>query len=150
MRCGRGLAIGSKECAVSTEIKTRPEPNLYNLQGKDLSITYSTRSISGRPQLSVERKGKVENYEGDAIRRLDTEMRSRLVTVDLEGKPDLHTTTLTLALPPMNLDGTQAPLKTFGVLTTNRTGIGGPNLVEGQIASYEIVPLTGEAKSVQF
>ena len=133
---------------MSTEEKTRAKPNLYNLQGKDFSAIYSTSSISGKPQLSVERKGKVENYQGDEIRRLDTEMRSSLITVNLEAQPDLYTLTLTLAIPPMNLDGTEAPFKTFGVLTTNRTSIGGPNLVEGQIASYEIVSLTGQAKSV--
>jgi hypothetical protein len=77
-------------------------------------------------------------------------MRSRLVTVSLEGEPDLYTMTLTLAVPPINLEGKEAPFTTFAVLTTNRTSIGGPDLVNGQIASYEIVPLTGEARSVQF
>ena len=65
--------------------------------------------------------------------------------------PDLHTITATLVLP--DLGGLSRPtttFRTFVVLTTNRTSIGGPHLVTGPIQLYTVVRGDGTAQGVQF
>ena len=68
-------------------------------------------------------------------------------SVVLEQAPDLHTITLTLAIPAANIPDNMKsiPVKTFAVRTTNKTSIAGPELVEGQIQSYEVLALEGNA-----
>lgn len=65
--------------------------------------------------------------------------------------PDLHTVTATLVLPDLGgQSGPVTPFRTFVVLTTTRTSIGGPNLVNGPIQLYRVVRGDGAAQQVQF
>jgi hypothetical protein len=74
-----------------------------------------------------------------------------LITVTLEVIPDLHTLTLTLLVPQINLDeGNESSFSTQAILTTHRTSIGGPNLVKGPLQTYEVVALEGTARLVAF
>jgi hypothetical protein len=69
----------------------------------------------------------------------------------LEVVPDLHTLTLSVLIPQINLKGgTQSPLSTFAILTTHLRSIGGPGLVEGPLQTYEVVALEGTASLVEF
>jgi hypothetical protein len=126
------------------------QPNHFELAGEYTQITYSTTSITGQPQLHYQDQQRDVNVTGDDIRSLETEIGT-LVTVTLEVIPDLHTLTLTLLVPQINLnDGNESPLSTLAILTTHRTSIGGPGLVEGQLQTYEAVALEGTASLVQF
>jgi hypothetical protein len=127
------------------------EPNLFDLQsvGRGLSIGYSTSSIAGVPLLTVVRAGVTHAFSGDEIGVLDSPL-GRLVTVTLSTIPDLESVTLTLVVPAMNVDQSGAPIRTFAVITTNRTSIGGPALVKGQLQTYQRVALTGRAQHVVF
>ena len=59
--------------------------------------------------------------------------------------------TVSLLVPQINLnDGDESPLSTPAILTTHRTSIGGPGLVEGQVQTYEVVALEGTASLVAF
>ena len=66
-------------------------------------------------------------------------------------RPDLDTLLLVLVVPTVNLDesGT-AKIRTFAVLTTHRTSIGGPDLVNGQLQTYKTVGLRGVASQADF
>ena len=86
----------------------------------------------------------------DDIRSLETEIGTQ-VTVTLEVIPDLHTLMVTLLVPQIDLDESkESPLSTLAILTTHRTSIGGPALVEGQLQTYDAVALEGTARLVAF
>jgi hypothetical protein len=64
----------------------------------------------------------------------------------------LETTTFGLLVPAVNLrnGSVEAPVETVGLLSTAKTSIGGPALVQGQLTSYQPVALAGRAKLVDF
>lgn len=127
------------------------EPNLFDLQAYETRITYSTSSITGVPQLSYQDQRLSLTFSGEDLRRLETEIGS-LVTVTLEQIPDLQTVTLTLLVPTINLreGSTESPVQTVAIVTTQRTSIGGPQLLEGQVQTYRTLPLEGTAQLVAF
>jgi hypothetical protein len=89
-------------------------------------------------------------FQGDEIRK-DQTVLGKLVTVDLESVPDLHTITLTLVVPSINLgDETRQKFKTLAIRTTTHTSIGGPALVEGPLQTYDVFKLKGTAQQVDF
>ena len=126
------------------------QPNLFELAGEYTQITYSTTSFTGQPQFHYQDRQRDVNVTGDDIRSLETGIGTQ-VTVTLEVIPDLHTLTVTLLVPQINLDeSNESPLSTLAILTTHRTSIGGPGLVEGQLQTYEAVALEGTARLVAF
>lgn len=125
------------------------EPNLYELTGKATQITYSTTSFAGRPQLDFQDDDRKLAFSGDEIRTGESEL-GLLVSVTLEVVPDLHTLTLTLVLPAINLKGKERKFRTLAVMTSNRTSIGGTALVTGALQTYEILKLRGVARQVDF
>jgi hypothetical protein len=125
------------------------EPNQYELSGGDLSIQYSTTSAAGVPLFSFQHRGVRKSYRGDVIREVSTEI-GRLVTVTVDQVADLHTITLTLLVPGMNLDCNDGSMQTFALFTTSLTSIGGPRLVRGQLTRYERIELAGRAQLVVY
>lgn len=125
------------------------EPNHYDLHGKKkgFTVTYSTTSIAGVPLFTVVRDGVTHSFRGDEINTLESPL-GRLVTVTLSVVPDLEIVTFTLAVPAFNLAGSDGTIGTFAVMTTNRTSIGGPALVKGQIQTYKRFALSGRAQYV--
>ena len=128
------------------------QPNLFELTGayKQIRIIYSTTSITGQPQFHYQDQQRDLTFTGGDIRSLDSEI-GMLITVTLEVIPDLHTLTLTLLIPQINLDeGNESSFSTQAILTTHLTSIGGPNLVKGPLQTYEVVALEGTARLVEF
>ena len=126
------------------------QPHLFQLAGGYTQITYSTTSITGQPQFHYQDQQRDISVTGEDIRSLETEIGT-LVTVTLEVISDLHTLTVSLLVPQINLnEGDESPLSTPAILTTHRTSIGGPGLVEGQVQTYEVVALEGTASLVAF
>jgi hypothetical protein len=127
------------------------QPNLFELAGEYTRITYSTTSITGQPQFHYQDNQRDLTFTGDDIRLLDTDEIGMLVSVTLEVIPDLHTLTLSVLIPQINLKGeTESLLSTLAILTTHLTSIGGPGLVEGPLQTYEVVALEGTARLVDF
>jgi hypothetical protein len=130
------------------------EPNLFDLDGvgsknKDVHITYSTSSIAGKPIFNYKDSNGAHNFIGSQIRTQETEIDT-MVTVTLVVVPDLHTITLTLIVPDINLQNCPVQFETIAILTTHKNPIGGPCLVKGALQSYEIIELQGTADSVVF
>jgi len=126
------------------------EPNLFELQGGNIKVTYSTSGIIGQPQFSFKRGRTVLNFGGNQIRSEKAAIGT-LVTVTIETVPDLRTVLFSLMLPIVNLQqASKVNLKTIGILTTEKTSIGGPGLVKGALQSYKVIVLAGTAKSVVF
>ncbi len=130
------------------------EPNQFVLQGigskyKDVQISYSTTSITGKPVFSYKDSKGSGSFTGDEIRTQQTEMGT-VATVTLESIPDLRVITLTILVPTINLDKSAKEFKTIAIRTTSKTSIGGEHLIKGAVQSYEVIDLKGTAKSVEF
>lgn len=132
-----------------TNEHTYTEPNVFELQGSGLTIQYTRNSIAGVPLFTFNHRGTRKSYRGDEIRTTDTEL-GHLVTVLVEAVPDLHTITLTLVVPAVNVGGNDEPIQSFAVFTTELTSIGGPRLVKGQLDRYQSIQLTGKALASTF
>lgn len=130
---------------------TLSQANLYELTDKNLSVTYTPAGLGGAAQLTYRSGDQDLVFRGGDVRTTATEIGA-LVTVDLDFVPDLKTVTFSLILPAVNLrDGaSEAPVKTIGLVSTARTSIGGPALVQGQLTTYQSISLTGKARLVDF
>lgn len=126
------------------------EPNLYELQGYRIKVTYSTTSIAGKPLLTFQQGRKTLNFSGSDIQTEQTPIGT-LVTVTIDTVPDLKTVMLSMLLPGVNLQqSTKANIKAIGIFTTTKTSIGGPKLVKGALQTYKVVALSGTARTVAF
>jgi hypothetical protein len=124
-------------------------PNSYELTGTDTEITYSTTSFSGRPLLTYRAQSDQRSFSGAEIRSLDSEI-GRQVTVTIEQIPDLHSITLTILIPTINLDRVESRFRTRAIFTTQRSSIAGPRLIKGAVQSYRVLALRGVARNVDF
>jgi hypothetical protein len=125
-------------------------PNLYQFQGKNISITYSTTSFIGKPLFTYQDKQQTLNFTGDdQIRSVETEIGT-LVTVTIRKTVDTGSTSFTLLLPRVNLGKSKsATVETKGITTTNLFSVI-PKFNQGQRQTYTTIPLTGTAQSVAF
>ena len=124
-------------------------PNLYNLQGTGITITYSTSSIGGKPQLTLKKGRQTLSFSGNQIDTATTPIGA-LVTVTIATVPDRGTTTFSFLLPDIALasaSGKQA-FTTVGVTTLHKTSIAGP--VKGAQETYKTIALRGTAQHVEF
>ncbi|MHC5594611.1 MAG: hypothetical protein ACYTXC_01330 [Nostoc sp.] len=125
-------------------------PDLYQFQGKNVSITYSTTSFTGKPLFTYKDQQQTLNFTGnEQIRSVETEIGT-LVTVTIRQTVDTGNTLFTLILPRVNLGNSKsAVVETKGITTTNIFSVI-PKFNQGQRQTYTTIPLTGTAQSVQF
>ncbi len=121
---------------------TRNQPvTQYHLTGEDVKIVFRDEPPDTP---SLEYNGQI--FRGPALLHDQTAL-GRVVSIELESIPDLHTVFLSVAVPEANRppDRRAVDVSTFATITTTRTSIGGPGLVSGQIRTYQVVPLKGDA-----
>jgi hypothetical protein len=124
-------------------------PNLYQVSGHHLHVTYSTSGFDGRPHFTYQDATQVLSFTGDQIRTDQTEIGT-LVSVTIHLTVDSGSTTFTLLVPRVNLGpSNQAPIATEGITTLNRFSLV-PVLDLGQTQRYSVVALTGTASLVAF
>ena len=127
------------------------QANRFELTREHRQITYDTTTFTGQPHLTYHDEQRPDlngTFRRVELLSLDSEI-GMLITVTLEVIPDLHTLTLTLLIPQINLDeGNESSFSTQAILTTHLTSIGGPNLVKGPLQTYEVVALEGTARFV--
>ena len=122
-------------------------PNLYQLSGKNLNITYSTSGIDGKPHFSYQDLQQTLNFAGDQIRSVETEIGT-LVSVTVRMTVDTGGTTFSLLLPRVDIPGEQSvPIQTVGITTLHRFSIIPMN---GQRDFYTVTRLHGSAARVFF
>ena len=51
---------------------TVKQPNLYELSGGGIHVTYSTSSFDGQPRLTYQDSGQSKTYAGNQIQSVDT------------------------------------------------------------------------------
>lgn len=124
-------------------------PDLYQLHGAALHITYSTTSFVGKPSFVYQDALQTLTFEGDQIRTVVTEIGT-LVTVTIRRTIDRGSTSFTLLVPRVNLGSSNhAPIHTEGITTIHRFSVV-PALNQGQTELYTVTPLTGTASFVEF
>lgn len=122
-------------------------PNLYQLSGKHLDITYSTSGIDGKPHFSYQDLQQTLSFSGDQIRSVETEIGT-LVSVTIRLTVDTGGTSFSLVLPHVNIPGEQSvPIQTFGITTLHRFSI---LPITGQRDFYTVTRLHGSAARVFF
>jgi hypothetical protein len=106
--------------------------------------TIDTAGLTGEPVLSL-------RFGDDKL--LDAQLSDSIagiqVTASLTGVPDLFQRHLTLLVPRVNTACDAVPFAGVAMVTTTRTSIGGPRLVEGPLQRYEIHPVSGIASIVE-
>ncbi len=127
---------------------SRRAPNLYELRGAGLRVTYSTTGIDGRPRFVYRDGADTLSFEGDEIRTSDTEIGT-LVTVTIVQTVDTGSTSFTVLVPRVNLDETgRAPVVTEGITTDHRFSVI-PAFETGQMETYRVGRLSGTASLVE-
>jgi hypothetical protein len=116
----------------------------YHLSEDGVRIVFAMENQE--PELVYEDKEGERKFSGRQI-HLEHIQLGYMASVVLNEAPDSHTTTFSLAVPAANRpdEVKSIAVKTFAVRTTHRTSIGGPDLVEGQIQTYETYGLEGNA-----
>ena len=124
-------------------------PNLFELTGGGIAVTYSTTSLDGKPRLTYKKGRKTLSFAGKEITATEAGI-GKLVTVLIAGTPDRDSTAFTILLPGILLAdrSRKASFKTIGVTTVAKTSITGQPT--GVQQAYKAVDLRGVARQVDF
>ncbi len=127
---------------------TLTAPNLFELKGTGVAVTYSTTSIDGTPRFTFIKGRQTLNFSGNQITTLAAGIGT-LVSVVIASIPDKSTTTFSVLLPAILLSGSnRQAFRTIGITTVATTSIAGP--VKGVQQTYKTVLLRGSARRVDF
>src|SRR5437764_6208589 len=98
-------------------------PNLYNLFGDGLHITYSTTGIDGKPHFTYHSATQSLSFSGDQIETQQSPLGT-LVTVFIFRTIDGPSTSFTLLVPRVNLNTHEhLQISTEGITTLHRLSI---------------------------
>jgi hypothetical protein len=124
------------------------QPNLYELSGGGIHITYATTGLQGQPHFSYHDAVQVKNFTGNQITTVQTSI-GLLVTVLIHLTVDAGSTTFSVLLPNVNLPAPPgvAHITAEGVTTLHRFSI---FPIQGQTEFYTVVPMQGTARHVVF
>jgi hypothetical protein len=125
------------------------QPNLYQLSGENIQISYSTTDIDGKPHFTYQDPNQTLAFSGDAVRTVETDLGA-IVTVTIRQTVDMGSTTFSLILPRVNPIGEQSlPIRTEGITALHKFSIV-PTLNRGQLDFYTVTRLEGAASHVFF
>jgi hypothetical protein len=146
-----GLAAGlpaahRASAAPATPAPTRLQPNRFDLSGEGVTISYATGGYVALPRFTYQDEQREFSFSGRDVYVQVTPLGT-LVGVDFPGVPDQGFESLTLLLPPINLpaDRREVAFETLAIVALHLTTIGGPDLIDGQLATYRVIALTGNA-----
>ena len=123
------------------------EPNLYQLTGDGLQITYTLSNDNGQPELGYQGSHGNLTLTANDIRSEET-MLGTLLTVFLVRTVDTGSVTLTLLLPGVNLAGTtEQPIETLAIETHNLFSILDRNKAR-QTQTYQVYNLKGTTQHI--
>jgi hypothetical protein len=129
-----------------TTTRTIVQPNLFELQGYNTEINFSTTSILGVPQLTYTNRGQTSNFRGDDLQIEQTQL-GQMVTVDLTENPASEILeTLTLLVPIVNLPSTlpERAIQTTAIFSQIAKS------TKAQVQTYMPLCLSGVARQVAF
>lgn len=124
-------------------------PNMYQLSGHHLHVSFTTTGIDGKPHLTYQDAHQSKSFRGDEIRVVECDLGT-LVSVTLRMTVDMGSTSFSLLIPRMQItQGTTAAVHTYCITTLHRFSIA-PQLDQGQLDTYTVVNLQGTAQFVVF
>lgn len=124
-------------------------PNVYELTGSQLHITYATTSKDGQPYFSYQDGSQKLSFKGADIRQEKSEIGT-LVTVIIRRTVDTGSTTFTLLVPSVRLkELSPAEVHTYGITAVHKFSVI-PAMNMGQIETYTTTELSGTATMVMF
>jgi hypothetical protein len=123
------------------------QPNLYELSGGGIHVTYSTSSFDGQPRLTYQDSGQSKTYAGNQIQSVDT-YAGTVVSVVTFLTVDSGSTSFSILIPRVNLiSADTVNISTYGITALHRFSI---PAMQGQMDFYTTVQLQGTASSVVF
>jgi hypothetical protein len=134
----------------SQQLAPMVKPDHYTLHGHGIAVTYLPVGAGGLPHFSYQDAHRSLNFTGTQIRTVDVPDLGTVVSVTLALTVDAGSTTFSILIPIVNLQnqkGASAVVHTEGITTTRRLSIV-PQLNLGQVESYVVVPLSGNASNV--
>jgi hypothetical protein len=124
-------------------------PNLFNLMGHHVHVTYTTSGFDGRPHLSYQDQVRSVQFTGDEVESVDT-AAGTVTSVRLVTTVDSGWTTFSVLIPRMNVDaGSPDAVHTEGITTIHRYSVV-PAFDRGQLDTYSVIRLVGTAAAVDF
>jgi len=118
--------------------------NHYDIVGAGIRAVVDTNGIAGLPVVSLV-------VDGRTIDGATVASDAYGLTVDgvVDEVFDKETVLVRLVLPRVNVAGAEVLFAGLALLTTARTSIGGPGLVQGAVHLYDVRPLAGVASVVE-
>ena len=125
-------------------------PNLYQLQGAGIHVTYSTGGSGSRLNLTYQDANDSQSFSDDQITVTQTPIGG-VVTVTIRRTVDTGSTSFSVLIPAVNLvgPGQAAPVRTEGITTIHRFSVV-PGFDRGQTELYQVTPLSGTANQIPF
>jgi hypothetical protein len=124
-------------------------PNVFNLSGGKMHITYST-SVNGEARMAYQDGAQTSNFGGNQIRQTKTELGT-LVSVTTHMTVDSGSTCFTLVVPTVKLANSSgaSTVHTVGITTVHRFSVV-PMANRGQTELYTVTQLSGSALHREF
>jgi len=120
-------------------------PNMFELHGGGIHVSYSTTSIGGQPLFTYHDALQLKNFSGDQIKSVQTEIGT-LVTVVIHLTIDQGSTTFSLLVPNVILPASNvANIAAEGITTLHKFSIPPP---VGQTEFYAARSMHGIARFV--
>ena len=124
-------------------------PDLFQLTGSHIHITYTTSSVDGTPTMTYQDPYQGMAFSEDEIRTVECDLGT-LVSVTLRMSVDAGSTSLSVLIPRIRIEhGTLAAIHTECVTTVHRFSAI-PSFHPGQLDSYSVAPLHGTAQLAVF
>jgi hypothetical protein len=124
-------------------------PNLYQLSGHHLHVTYSPSGIAGKPTMTYQDSHQSKSFKGDEVRTVECDVGT-LVSVTLRMTPDVGSTTLSMVIPRMRISPVSVAAVHTECITTVHSTPFAPQAVQGQLDTYTVTTLQGTAQAVAF
>ncbi len=124
-------------------------PNLYQLQGRGVHVTYSSTSLTGEPRLIYTTATQTTTYRGADVREERTGL-GLLVTVTTAFHPDINFTTFSVMIPDINLQTGPESFATIALTTTHSTPFISPSNLKGPVQTYQTLAMRGKASLVYY
>jgi hypothetical protein len=122
-------------------------PNLYQLSGHHLHISYSPSGVDGKPSLTYQDSHQSKSFKSNEIRAVECDLGT-LVSVTLRSTPDVGSTSLSLIIPRMRVATTSGSAVHTECITTVHSTPFAPQVVQGQIDTYTVTALQGTAQAI--
>lgn len=122
---------------------TTRSANHYVLSGT-IDGVVDTSGLGGAPTVDV-------RFEGNSLRDAELHLGDGgiEVTAVVDQIPDRRSVRLKLILPRVNVADDVVVFAGVALVVTESTTIGGPDLVQGPVHSYDVRPLAGTADAVE-